>query len=69
MKMSYVSVFTVQPATGPNLKGNKLEVMEGSGVRLAYCDTEDEAADHILDAMDPVGVWEGTVIREDRGDS
>jgi len=64
MKMSYVAVFTVQPATGPNLDGKKLEIVDAGNFRMAYVDNEDQAADEIGDALDSDGIWEGQVIRE-----
>ena len=64
MKMTYTATFTVKPATGSNRNSRRLEVMDETGIRLAYVNSEDEAAEEIRDALDPHSIWEGEVKRE-----
>jgi len=49
--------FTVQDATGPNLKELVFEVIDSDGDRLAYVSSIDEAADTIRDTIDEHGVF------------
>ena len=46
-KITVTLEFTVQPAAGPNLDNQELEVLDSDGDRYTYVNTESEAVESI----------------------
>jgi len=53
--------YIVQPATGPNLKGQPLELIEADGTRYSYEDSEESAAKTVHDIFDEAGMLEAVI--------
>lgn len=64
-KLSYVAVFTMQIATGPNPQNRTFEVVDENDDRLSYVNSIQEAATDIANCLDPHDVVPHKVVWDD----
>ena len=64
-KLTFQVTFDLRPATGPNRRGDKFEVVDCDGMRLFYTSDLDDAEDEVLSYCDPELTLNGKVVTEE----
>lgn len=62
--MSTITVeveYTVQPATGANLKGQPLDLIESDGTRYSYEDSEETATQTVRSIFEDASMYEAVI--------